>query len=407
MRRVVITGMGGYSPLGSDVGEAVDFLKSCKSAVKRVPELSLCKGMLTSIGAKVEAALPEYSRKRTRTMGRVGILAAAATEKALADANLAGDPSLGDGSCGIAYGSCGGSAKSMKEAGMFACDGDCSHLSATTYAAMMPHTVAVNLAMFFGIKGRIIATSTACTSGSQAVGYAYEAIKSGAQDVMIAGGADEFSPFTVAVFDVMFATAQDCEDPSSEPRPFDRKRDGIVAAEGAGTLILEEYGRAVARGAKIYAEIVGFATNCDAMHITEPSSPDMEKCMRLALGSAGLEASDIGYINAHGTGTAKGDAAESNAMYRLFGSDVPVSTIKGCMGHAMGAAGALEAIYSIEMMNRGWFAPTLNLSEPSDECGKLDYVIGHGRDIDAEYVMSNNFAFGGVNTSLIFRKTSE
>ena len=276
-------------------------------------------------------------------------------------------------------------------------------LNATTYVSMMPHTVAVNLAIFFGIHGRVIATSTACTSGSQGIGYAYECIKSGAHKIMIAGGAEELSPFTVGVFDAMFAATQVNDEPGLTPKPFDVHRDGIVVGEGAGTLILEEYEHAVARGARIYAEVVGFATNCDATHITNPSSEHMEKCMRMALQSAGIDARDIGYVNAHGTGTQAGDAAEGSATYRIFGNSVPVSTLKSYMGHTLGAAGALEAELCVLMQREGWFAPNLNLNEPDPQCGNLDFITGEGRMAEVRYVMSNNFAFGGVNTSLIFK----
>ena len=220
---------------------------------------------------------------------------------------------------------------------------------------------------------------------------------------MVAGGAEELSPFTVGVFDAMFVASQCNDSPELTPKPFDRKRDGIVVGEGAGTLILEDYEHAVARGAKIYGEIVGFATNCDAAHITNPSSEYMEKCMRTALSNAGLKPEDIGYVNAHGTGTSSGDIAESTATYRVFGKNVPVSTLKSYMGHTLGAAGALEAEMTLLMQRQGWFAPNLNLTEPDPLCGDLDYITGTGRTLSAEYAMSNNFAFGGVNTSLIFR----
>lgn len=403
MSRVVITGMGMYSPLGSEAGECMDNLKTLKNRVEVMELLGEYSGMLCHVAAPVKSELPSYPRKKTRTMGRVGILATAATEKAIADAGLTDSPLLSDGSTGIAYGSSGGSFNAMTDCAGFVTDRNVTSINATTYVSMMPHTVAVNLAIFFGIHGRIIATSTACTSGSQGIGYAYECIRSGAHRIMVAGGAEELSPFTVGVFDAMFVASQCNDNPELTPKPFDRKRDGIVVGEGAGTLILEDYDHAVARGAKIYGEIVGFATNCDASHITNPSSEHMEKCMRMALQSAGIDARDIGYVNAHGTGTQAGDAAEGSATYRIFGNSVPVSTLKSYMGHTLGAAGALEAELSVLMQREGWFAPNLNLNEPDPQCGNLDFITGEGRMAEVRYVMSNNFAFGGVNTSLIFK----
>ncbi len=403
MRRVVITGMGMYSPLGVTAEEVLTNLHSLHNATEIWDELGEYHNMTTRLCCKVKAPLPNYPRRKARSMGRIGRLATAATELALADANLTNSTELTDGSCGIAYGSSGGSAEAMLDVGAFINDHDVVHLNATTYTSIMPHTVAVNLSIYFGIHGRIIATSTACTSGSQAIGYAAEAIRAGSMDLMVAGGAEELSAFSIAVFDALFATSQSNDNPQSAPRPFDAKRDGIVVGEGAGTLILEEYEHAKQRGAKIYAEIVGFGTNCDATHLTNPSSADMEKCMQLALKNASLTVDDIGYINAHGTGTLNGDLAEGNAMSRLFADKVPVSTLKSYMGHTLGAAGALEAIMSIYMQRAQWFAPNLNLQAKDPAIGPLQLITGAGLTKNCQYIMSNNFAFGGVNTSLIFK----
>ena len=178
----------------------------------------------------------------------------------------------------------------------------------------------------------------------------------------------------------------------------------MVIGEGAGTLILEEYEHAKKRGAHIIAEVVGFGTNTDGTHITQPNSETIAICLQNALDSANLSSEDIGYINAHGTATSFGDVAESTATEKVFGSNTPISSLKSYVGHTLGACGALEAIWTIQMMNNNWFAPTLNLNDPDDKCGNLDYIIGEGRNIKANYVMSNNFAFGGINSSLIFKK---
>src|SRR5690606_13908368 len=194
------------------------------------------------------------------------------------------------------------------------------------------------------------------------------------------------------------------EAPHLTPRPFDRDRDGLVIGEGACTLILEELGHAQARGAPILAELVGFATNSDGSHVTQPEQETMFRAMAGALANAGLTPQQIGYISAHGTATDRGDIAESQATERLFGREVPISSLKSYTGHTLGACGALEAMTAIEMMNRGWFHGTANLDNPDDACGALDYLTGTGRELNVEHVMSNNFAFGGINTSLIFRR---
>jgi 3-oxoacyl-[acyl-carrier-protein] synthase II len=277
-------------------------------------------------------------------------------------------------------------------------------INATTYIKMMGHTAPVNLGVFLGVTGRIITTSSACTSGSQGIGYGYETIRAGQQRAMIAGGAEELCVTEVAVFDTLFATSVRNDAADTTPRPFDIDRDGLVLGEGAGTLILEEFDHAQARGAPVYAEIVGFGTNSDGCHVTQPSAKTMQVAMELALADADLPPSAIGYVNTHGTGTQHGDVAESLATCKLFGNQVPVSSLKSYMGHTLGACGALEAWMSIEMMRSGWFAPTINLASVDPACAELDYIVNQGRVLDCEYVMSNNFAFGGINTSLIFRR---
>ena len=236
-----------------------------------------------------------------------------------------------------------------------------NNLNSGSYVRMMSHTSAVNISLYFKTTGRIIPTSSACTSGSMGIGYAYEMIKSGIQTVMIAGGSEEFSPSNIGVFDTLFATSVKNDTPKLTPSPFDKSRDGLVIGEGAGTLILEEYEHAKSRGAKIYAEIVGFSTNSDGTHITNPNEETMTEVMFQALESAGLSVDDIGYVNAHGTGTINGDIAESNATYKVFKNKVPVSTIKSYTGHTLGACGAIESILSILMMNNNWFCPNLSL----------------------------------------------
>ncbi|WP_021013741.1 beta-ketoacyl-ACP synthase [Prodigiosinella confusarubida] len=406
IRRVVVTGMGGVTAFGESWESVGNGLRAGRNAVRKMPEWKIYDGLNTLLGAPIDDfRLPEhYTRKRIRSMGRVSLMATRATELALTQAGLLDNPVLTNGETGIAYGSSTGSTGPVSEFATMLTEKHTNNITGTTYVQMMPHTTAVNAGLFFGLRGRVIPTSSACTSGSQAIGYAWEAIRHGYQTVMVAGGAEELCPSEAAVFDTLFATSQRNDAPETTPSPFDAERDGLVIGEGAGTLILEELEHALARGTTIYAELVGFYTNCDAAHITQPQRETMQICIEGALRSAGLNTSDIGYINAHGTATDRGDVAESLATAAIFGKSTPISSLKSYFGHTLGACGALESWMSIEMMREGWFAPTLNLVQPADDCGELDYIMGELRYIDTDYVQSNNFAFGGINTSLIFHR---
>lgn len=406
MKRVVVTGMGGVTAFGNDWAAVEANLLAGRNAVRRMPEWDFFDALHTRVAAPLPSfdAPAGYPRKKTRSMGRVSLYAVRASELALAHAGLAGDASISDGRMGVAYGSSSGSVEPIRAFGTMLETGSMSAVTSNTYVQMMAHTTAVNVGLFWDLKGRVIPTSSACTSGSQAIGYAYEAIASGRQTLMIAGGAEEMSGPAVAVFDMLYATSTRNDEPHLTPRPFDAGRDGLVIGEGAGTLILEEYEHAKARGATIYAEIAGFGTNSDGTHMTQPTAATMARAMQLALDDARLSAGAIGYVNAHGTATDRGDVAESHATAQIFGERAPLSSFKSYIGHTLGACGAIEAWWSIEMMRRNWFASTLNLDTVDPACASLDYITGGTRAIETEYVMSNNFAFGGINTSLIFRR---
>ena len=405
-RRVVVTGMGGLCPLGQDWPTVRERLRTGRSGVAIVPEWTVYEGLDTRLAAPVvDFTIPEhYPRKKIRSMGRVALLATRATELALADAGLLDSDVVTSGAMGVAYGSTSGSPPAMEVYARHFLANTIKGIAATDYVQFMSHTCAANLALFFGITGRLIPTCSACTSGSQGIGYGYESIRLGRQQVMATGGAEELHPIDAAVFDIMFATSTRNAEPTRTPRPFDRGRDGLVVGEGAATLILEDLDHARARGARIHAEIVGFGTNCDGRHITNPDANGMQRVMELALEDAGVTASRIAYVNAHGTATKLGDIAESVATANVFGSRVPVSSVKSFMGHTLGACGAVEAWLTIHMMREGWVAPTLNLDDVDPECAPLDHVRGGPREVDVEYAVSNNFAFGGVNTSLVFRR---
>ena len=405
-RRVVVTGMAGISPLGNDWATVRARLGEGRNAIVRMEDWAGYEGLNTQLGAPAAPfELSErFNRKTLRSMGRVAVLATRASELALQDAGLLDHPLLASGRMGVSFGSSAGTPSAIGDFGRMMEERTTRGINATTYIKMMAHTAPVNIGVFFGVTGRVFTTSSACTSGSQGIGYAYEAIKSGKQTAMIAGGAEELDATEAAVFDTLFATSVRNDTPALTPRPFDRERDGLVIGEGAGCLILEEREHALARGATVYAELVGFGTNSDGTHVTQPNAATMKIAMELALEDAGLHADAIGYVNAHGTATQQGDLAETQATSGLFGRRVPISSLKSYMGHTLGACGALEAWFSIEMMREGWFAPTINLTEVDPACGDLDYIRGEGRRLDCEYVMSNNFAFGGINTSLIFKR---
>ncbi|BCV46963.1 beta-ketoacyl-ACP synthase II [Shewanella algae] len=405
-RRVVITGMGGISALGQDWDSVKARLQAGQNAVVRMDEWDRFDGLHTRLAAPVSdfSTPAHYSRKKIRSMGRVSLMATRASEMALEDAGLLHDPLIASGAMGIAYGSSTGSTDPITAFGDMLKHGDMSGVTATSYIRMMAHTTAVNVGVFFGLKGRVLTTSSACTSGSQGIGYAYEAIKYGQQDLMLAGGGEELCPTEAVVFDTLFATSTRNDTPELTPRPFDRDRDGLVIGEGACTLVLEELEHAKARGARIYAEVLGFGTNSDGLHVTQPNADTMEKAIRLALKDAKIAPQQIGYVNAHGTATDRGDAAESRATAAVFGEQMPISSLKSYTGHTLGACGALEAWWSIMMMRDGWFAPTINLENVAEDCAELDYIRAEGRALDTDLVMSNNFAFGGINTSLIFRR---
>lgn len=405
MKRVVVTGMSGITSLGETAEQIFEQFALGKSGIRYMPDWEIYPDLRSKLAGPVESfTVPKhFNRKVTRGMGRVALMSAVCAEKALEDAGLLHADILKSGDAGVAFGSSAGSMDAVREFGSMLIEHNMSQLNATTYIRMMSHTSAVNMTVYFGLKGLTLPTSSACTSGSMAIGQAYEAIKYGKQTVMIAGGAEELSAAGSAVFDVLLATSVQNDRPETTPRPFDAGRDGLVVGEGAGCLILEEYEHAQARGATIYAEIVGYGSNTDGQHVTRPDSEMMGCCMRLALKDARLTAADIDYVNAHGTSTDQGDIAESQATARILGKK-PISSLKSYFGHTLGACGAIEAWLSIEMMRRNQLVPTLNLDQIDSACGDLDYIVSDMRSAETQMVMSNNFAFGGINTSLIFKR---
>ncbi|EJN29470.1 3-oxoacyl-(acyl-carrier-protein) synthase [Pseudomonas sp. GM78] len=408
MKRVVVTGMAGITSLGSDWATIAGHFVANRSGIRRMDEWDRFTELNTRLAGPIDdfKVPSHWTRKQLRSMGRVSRLAVGAAEQALADAGLLGDESIKDGRMGVACGSSTGSTDEIKAFGNMLLNSVAEGLNANSYVRMMPHTTAANISIFFGLTGRLIPTSSACTSGSQGIGYAYEAIKFGRLPLMLAGGAEELCPTEAMVFDALYATSLKNNAPHTTPRPYDKGRDGLVIGEGGGMLVLEELEHALARGARIHAELVGFGSNADGQHTTRPEQVTMSRAMELALEDAGLSPADIGYVNGHGTATEQGDIAETLATSSLFGQHMPISSQKSFLGHTLGACGALESWFSIEMMNSDLYVHTLNLDEVDPHCGKLDYLRGEFRQMSNQYVMNNNFAFGGVNTSLIFKRWS-
>ncbi len=405
MKRVVVTGMSGITSLGETSDQIFEQFAQGKSGIRYMPDWEIYSDLRSKLGGPVESfTVPKhFNRKVTRGMGRVALMSVVCAEKALEDAGLLNNDILKSGETGVAFGSSAGSVDAVREFGSMLIDNNMNQMNATTYIRMMSHTSAVNMTIYFGLKGLTLPTSSACTSGSMAIGQAYEAIKYGKQTVMIAGGAEELSAAGSAVFDVLLATSMQNDRPEVTPRPFDANRDGLVVGEGAGCLILEEYEHAKKRGATIHAEIIGYGSNTDGQHVTRPDSEMMGRCMQFALNDAQLSAADIDYVNAHGTSTDQGDIAESQATAQILGKK-PISSLKSYFGHTLGACGAIEAWLSIEMMHRKQLVPTLNLDQIDSACGDLDYIVSGMRSAETQIIMSNNFAFGGINTSLIFKR---
>lgn len=408
MRRVVITGVGFYSPIAQSMSELRHSFEEMKSGIRYMGEWDGANGLEARIAGVVPVSdFNEIPRANRRTMDRVAMMCALSLKRAIEQSGLSPEIVQSPRS-GISFGSAMGGLETL-----FDYAEDVSHndgfgrQNATAFLRFMSHTVAANLAVMFGIIGRNIPTSSACTASSQAIGAGYESIKYGLSDVMFVGGGEGLHYVEAGIFDSMGATAIGYNEKAQEAsRPFDRERSGLVVSEGSGALVLEEYEHAKARGAIILGEIVGYATGCDGNHITLPSERGMESVMRDALSDARIDPDAIGYINAHATATPKGDVFESIAVHNVFGSQTPISSIKGYTGHMFGGGGAFETIVSLMAINESFLPANKNLESIDPECAPLDYILTH-RHTSISYAMNNNFAFGGINTSIILKKFEE
>jgi len=403
-RRVVIVGAGIRSPIGNTLGEFLKSLKDRRSGICIMPEWQDIKRLRTRVAGLCHIDGEEEIIPRTyrRSMGRVAVLAALSAIDAVKASGLS-EEEIASQACGVSYGSTEGSIGSQMEyISNLIQNRSLEGIPASWYLKCMSHTCAGNLSILFHTRGPFIASCPACVSGSQGIGFGYETIRAGKADIMITGGADEVDILSAAVFDSMMATSSNYNDqPSETPRPFDKDRDGLVVSEGAATLVLEEYERAKKRGAPILGEIEGFWTNGSGMHLTNSDARSMEECILAALKEAGRRPADIQHVNAHATGTTHGDEVEATVTNKIFGLDVPTTSLKGYMGHTMGACGAIEAIATLLMMQEGFIASTLNLENPDPALPPLSHVMGESWDKRFRLGASNNFAFGGVNTSLV------
>ncbi len=405
MKRVAITGMGIISPIGNNIDTVFDSLVSGYSGIKKMNEWRKLEGLNSFIAGIVGGLEPKkINRRHRRTMGRMAVMASLATMDAVSDANLT-ENDITSLRTGLVMGSTTGSTGAIEEMfGNFIKTGGFNLQEGTTFMKVMSHSIAANVAAMLGIKGRLLAPCSACASSTQAIGLGYETIKDGYQDIMICGGADDLHSSTAGVFDILHSASRSYNDtPEKTPKPFDKNRDGLVVSEGSAVVILEEYERAVARGAEIYGELAGYGTCCDGRHMTSPSSEAMLSCMNLAMESAGIDASNLDYINAHATGTILGDIAESAAVRKLVGDNVPISGTKGYTGHTLAASGAMEVIFCILMMQNGVIIPTLNLNDIDENCSGIGHVTQKIHS-DLNCIMTSNFAFGGVNATLIIKK---
>lgn len=406
-RRVVITACSAITPIGYDKNEIIDNLSMGRSGVTALRD----DGLLTKhIHSRVFGTVDypiEYGFKRqhTKTMGPVAYYACQVAGDVLERSGLSQD-FISSGRLGVAFGSTHGSPtvqRDIYKTFFNDLDSKFSSIGAVDYLRSMVHTTAVNITKMFGITGRIIASSTACTTSSQSIGFGYEMIKYGMQDAMICGGADEYDTTTVAVFDNLLACSVKYNNsPQSTPRPFDAGRDGLVVGEGGGAVLLEEYESAKKRGAPIIGEIIGFSCNNNGGDLILPNLDGITQTLRLALEDAQIAAEEVDFISAHATATKMGDVIEAQAIDAIYGNGPFVTGLKSYMGHTMGTCGVIELVLTLYMMEKGFIAPTLNLENIDERCRMLQHTPGL-IETQTNVAAIQNFAFGGVNTCLLVK----
>ncbi len=407
-RRVVITAGSAITPIGHAKPDIIHSLIQGVSGVKplRRDEL-LAEFIHSGVFGTVDYTV-EYDFKRSfrKTMGPVAYYACQVVKEVLESSGLDLE-FITSGRLGVAFGSTHGSPTVQR--GIYknffgGSRSEFSSIGAVDYLKSMVHTTAVNITKMFGITGRVISSSTACTTSSQSIGFGYEMVKYGMQDAMVCGGADEYDTTTVAVFDNLLACSTAFNDtPHLTPRPFDAHRDGLVVGEGGGALLLEEYEFAKKRGADILAEIIGFSNTNNGGDLILPNVDGIRATIRLGLESAGLAPEDVDFISAHATGTKMGDVIEAMAIGGIYGDGPFVTGLKSYMGHTMATCGVIEVLLTIYMMENGFIAPTLHLDQVDDRCAMVRHVT-ELVESPIRIAAVQNFAFGGVNTCLLIKR---
>ena len=402
-RRAVVTGIGVVSPLGNSVAELYRGLLDGRSGIRAMTEWreEFGRSIAGAPAVPDPDQVKKISRKVRRTMGNAALFAGLAAQEAVAQSGLDAE-FFSSGRVGCVIGSTVGSASSMTEACVADYEGRRNDLSACHFFRLMSHSSSFNVADMFGINGPQLSTNSACASGLQALGEALELIQLGKVDAVLAGGSDESTPLVAASFQLLYALAEEeVPEPEKLSRPFDAGRTGLVCGEGAGILVVEELEHAKRRGAQILFEIAGYATNCSGWHVSHSDEVQIANCMKGALADAGISAEAVDYISAHATGTKVGDAAEASAVRAVFGGGTPVSSLKGHIGHTLGASGALEMAAVAGMMRDGLVIPTRNLEEIGDCSGIL--LPREVQERKVRVCLKNSIAFGGVNASLVCR----
>ena len=407
-RRVVITGCSAITPIGRTREEIVRHLVEGISGVKKLRDDGLLTAHIHSgVYGTVDYPIAyDFKRSHSKTMGPVSFYACQVAKETLEASGL--DPAfITAGRLGVAFGSTHGSPSAQREIyRTFFTESKqrFASIGAVDYLKSMVHTTAVNITKMFGITGRVISSSTACTTSSQSIGFGYETVKYGMQDAMLCGGADEYDTTTVAVFDNLLACSTEFNaTPHLTPRPFDVSRDGLVVGEGAGAVLLEEYEHAKNRGARILGEIIGFSCNNNGGDLILPNIQGITRTIALALEAAAIDPGQVDFISAHATATKMGDVIEAQAIGSLYGNKPVVTGLKSYMGHTMGSCGAIEAIITLYMMEEGFIPPTLNLDEVDERCAMIRHAV-QLLEQPIRIAAVQNFAFGGVNTCLILKK---
>ena len=405
-RRVVVTGLGCVTPLGGDVNSTWEAALAGRSGVGPITRFDASE-FPVRIAAEVTDPfdLGDLPAKEARRLDPVVAMALAASNQAAADAGLVADDD-NRSRIGVAIGSGIGGLETLQDAYKALTSGGARRVSPFTIPMSICNMASGYVAIRHGLWGPNLCHVGACASGAQGIGEAARVIQHGDADVVLAGGTEAaITEVGVAAFAAMRALSTRNDDPQAASRPFDAERDGFVMGDGAAVLVLEALEHAQARGARVRAEVLGYALTADAMHVAQPTenAEGAQRCMRLALAHAGISTADVGYLNAHATSTPAGDVSEARAIRAVFGprvADLAVSATKSVTGHLLGAAGALEALLCVRALETGWLPPTANLEKPDPEC-ELDHVALKARQSDVAVALSNSFGFGGTNATLL------